>query len=51
MTTKVKDTPILRGKDATRFNQQMHEADQKRISKQEYGRMLEVFKTIRIIEP
>ena len=51
MATKVKDTPILRGKDAIRFNQQMREADQKRISKQEYDRMLAVFKTIRIIEP
>jgi len=51
MAIKVKDTPILRGKDVTRFNQQMREADQKRIFKQKYGRMLAVFKTIRIIEP
>jgi hypothetical protein len=48
MATKVKDTPILRGKDAERFNQKMREAEKNPISKKEYERMLAVFKNVRI---
>lgn len=50
MASKVKDTPILRGKDAERFNKQMLEADKKVVSKQEYDRMMTVFKSVRIVE-
>ena len=48
MATKVKNTPILRGKDAERFNQKMEEAEKNPISKTEYERMLAVFKSVRI---
>jgi hypothetical protein len=48
MATKVKDTPILRGKDAERFNQKMKEAEKNPISKIEYERMLAVFNRVRI---
>ncbi|QPK65167.1 hypothetical protein IVG45_09645 [Methylomonas sp. LL1] len=50
MASKVKDTPVLHGKDAQRFNQKMREATQKAISKQEYDRMMAVFKSVRIVE-
>lgn len=50
MASKVKDTPVLHGKDAERFNKQMREAEQKVISKQEYNRMMAVFKSVRIVE-
>ena len=48
MASKVKDTPILKGKDAERFNQKMREAEKNPISKEEYERMLAVFKSVRI---
>ncbi|WAR43736.1 hypothetical protein [Methylomonas rapida] len=50
MASKVKDTPVLRGKDAERFNKKMRESEQKIISKQEYNRMMAVFKSVRIVE-
>lgn len=50
MATKVKDIPILRGKDAERFNEQMRKAVQQPISKQEFERMMSVFKSVRIVE-
>ncbi|MDD2761154.1 MAG: hypothetical protein PHH11_12775 [Methylomonas sp.] len=50
MASKVKDTPVLRGKDAERFNKQMLETDKKIVSKQEYDRMMAVFKSVRIVE-
>lgn len=48
MATKVKDTPILKGKNAERFNQKMKEAEKNPVSKAEYERMLAVFKSVRI---
>ncbi len=50
MATKVKDTPILRGKDAERFNNKMREADKNTIPKKEYDRMLKIFKSVRVVE-
>ena len=50
MATKVKDTPILRGKDAERFNQKMREVDKNPMPKKDYERMLASFKSVRIIE-
>jgi hypothetical protein len=50
MATKVKDTPILRGKDAERFNQKMRDANNNQIPKKEYDRMLASFKSVRIVE-
>ena len=50
MASKVKDTPVLRGKDAERFNKNMREVEQKSVSKQEYSRMMAVFKSVRIVE-
>lgn len=50
MASKVKDTPILRGKDAQRFNLKMREADKNTIPKKEYERMMAVFNSVRIIE-
>lgn len=48
MATKVKDTPILKGKNAERFNQKMKEAEKNPVSKTEYERMLAVFRSVRI---
>jgi hypothetical protein len=48
VATKVKDTPILKGKDAERFSQKMKEAENNPISKAEYERMLDVFNRVRI---
>lgn len=39
VATKVKDTPILKGKDAERFSQKMKEAEKNPISKEEYERI------------
>ncbi|MDD5215621.1 MAG: hypothetical protein PHQ03_08815 [Methylococcales bacterium] len=50
MASKVKDTPILRGKDAERFNLKMREADKNTIPKKEYERMMNVFNSVRIVE-
>lgn len=50
MASKVKDTPVLRGKDAASFNKQMREVAQKVVSKQEYDRMMAVFNSVRIVE-
>lgn len=50
MATKVKDTPILKGKDAERFNLKMRETDKKSIPRKDYERMLATFKSVRIIE-
>jgi len=50
MATKVKDTPILKGKDAERFNRKMREAENNAIPKKDYERMLATFKSVRIVE-
>jgi hypothetical protein len=50
MASKVKDTPILRGKDAERFNSKMREANKNTIPKTEYERMMNIFNSVRIIE-
>lgn len=50
MATKVKDTPVLKGKDAERFNRKMRETDKQSIPRKDYERMLATYKSVRIVE-
>ncbi len=48
MATKVKDTPVLRGKDAERFTRIIKENETKRVSAEEYNQAMAAFKKVRI---
>jgi hypothetical protein len=43
MATKIKETPILRGKNARRFQRIMEENKNKKVSRQEYERAKAVY--------
>ena len=49
MATKVKETPILIGKDAIRFEKIIKENETKCISKEEYEKALTAFKKFKVI--
>ena len=47
MATPIKDTPILRGKDAVNFEKAMKEAETQKISSEEYHRIIELYNKIK----
>ena len=50
MARPVKETPILRGKDAERFEKAMRENEKKTITPEEYERIMHARRTIRFVE-
>lgn len=48
MATKVKETPVLTGKDALRFERIIKENETKRVSAEEYERAKAAYRKIRI---
>jgi hypothetical protein len=50
MARPVKETPILRGKDAERFEKAMRENEKKTITPEEYERIMEAWRTIRVVD-
>lgn len=49
MATPVKDTPVLTGEDARKFEQWMKENEGKKISPEAYKRIQEAAKKFRVI--
>lgn len=43
MARPIKETPVLKGADATRFRKNMELSEKKTISKEEYDRMKKTF--------
>jgi len=50
MARPIKETPILRGKDAERFEKAMKENEKKTITPEEYERIMNARRTIRFVE-
>jgi hypothetical protein len=49
MATPIKPTPVLRGKEARRFEENMRKAEQNPISRQEYDRIMAVYRSVKIV--
>ncbi len=47
MTTKIKETPILRGKDAKRFIEQISRNEQEPAPREEYDRVMANYRKIK----
>ncbi|ATG89476.1 hypothetical protein [Methylomonas koyamae] len=50
MATPIKPTPVLRGKDARRFEANMLKADRVAVSREEFERILAVYHSVKIVE-
>lgn len=50
MAIAIKDTPVLTGKDAERFSNEIKESATKAISKEELEKMEENYKTFKTLE-
>jgi hypothetical protein len=50
MATPIKPTPVLRGKEARRFEENMRKAEQNPVSRQEYDRIMAVYRSVKIID-
>lgn len=48
MATPIKDTPVLTGKDARRFEAWMKENETKRVSPEEYERAMAVYRRVKV---
>ncbi len=46
MATPIKETPILRGKDAQRFEKEIEENMQKKVSPEEYQRGIDAYSSL-----
>jgi hypothetical protein len=50
MATPIKPTPVLRGKDARRFEDEMRNTEKKTINKDEYQRILAAYRSVEIVD-
>lgn len=50
MATKIKDTPILYGKDAERFEENMRKSENTKASQDEYNRVISAFRNVKIVD-
>jgi|GEM_PF-1075180 len=50
MATPIKPTPVLRGKDARRFEENMLKAKQNPVSREEYERIMAVYRSVKVFE-
>lgn len=50
MATKIKDTPVLRGEDAKRFEMNMRKAEKNKVSDEEYQRIMTAYKRVKIVD-
>jgi len=48
--TPIKPTPFLRGKAARRFEENMRQAEQNPVSRQEYERIMSVYRSVKIVD-
>lgn len=50
MATPIKPTPVLRGKEARRFEENMRQAEQNPVSRQEYDRIMAVYRSVKVVD-
>lgn len=50
MALPIKDTPILTGEDAERFERIMAENEKKKVPREEYERAMEAYRKVKVIE-
>jgi len=50
MATPIKPTPVLRGKNARRFEENMLKAEQNPVSREEYERIMAVYRSVKIVD-
>jgi hypothetical protein len=48
MARPVKETPVLKGKDALRFEKQIKENETRKVSESEYQRALKTFHSVKV---
>ena len=48
MATPIKATPVLTGKDARRFEENMRKAEKNPVSKEEYTRIMSVYQNTKV---
>jgi|GEM_PF-1210362 len=51
MARKIKETPVLTGKDAQRFDQLIKANESKKISKEEYSKVVSSYRRFRVVNP
>lgn len=49
MARPIKETPVLSGKDAKRFEQQIKENEQRKVPESEYQRAIRTFQSVKIV--
>lgn len=50
MATPIKPTPVLRGKDARRFEEEMRNTEKKPVNVDEYKRILSAYRSVKIVD-
>lgn len=48
MARPIKETPVLSGKDAKRFEQQVRDNEQRKVSESEYQRAIKTFENVSV---
>ncbi len=51
MARTVKETPILTGKDAQKFDEDIKANESKKVSEEEYDKAMESYRRFEVIEP
>jgi hypothetical protein len=49
MARPIKETPVLTGQDARRFEEAVQKNENNKVSKESYERALEVFKSVKLV--
>jgi hypothetical protein len=51
MARRIKETPVLTGKDAQRFDQLIKANESKKISREEYSKVVSSYRRFRVVNP
>lgn len=51
MARPIKETPILTGEDARRFEEAIKENESKKVSSQEYEKTMDSYRRFEVVEP
>ena len=49
MARPIKETPVLTGKDAKRFEREIKENEKRQVSSKEYQKALQTFRAVRLV--
>jgi hypothetical protein len=50
MARPIKETPVLSGKDAKRFDQEIKESEKRKVSESEYQRAIKTYDSVKVVD-